>query len=91
MRRLIFALVLTILGVGFLLIAKIHAGDGNIDVPECAGTNYPIVCVTTYHKCENIGLDDACIALAQLEGQLGHSATQAPENTMSQNTVKGAE
>ena len=58
-------------------------------IPQCKNVRYPQVCQRTFEKCSGIDLDDACIAVAQLEGELGHSVTHPGESGMSQNNVKG--
>ena len=84
MRRAVIALVL----IGLLIAAVVYSQNNKIDVPGCRGTKFPEVCVDSFHKCENIGLDDACLAVAKLEGEIGHSVTHDGLSGTSQN-MKG--
>lgn len=80
---------LFIIAVIFVIVLILKSSSAaSVDVPGCRQTKYPQVCADSFHKCSNIGLDDACLAVAQLEGELGHSVTHEGLSGASQN-VKG--
>lgn len=80
---------LFIIVVFLLLWAVLASAAKPAGVPGCEKTNYPEVCVASYHKCDNIGLDDACLATAQLDGQLGYDAINGRKIPTSQNIKTG--
>lgn len=88
MKRLVISLSLVFFGIVLLFIVHVRSLD-SMNVPGCRQVKFPKVCETTFQRCSNMGLDDACLAVAQLEGEIGHSVTQVPENAMSQNTKTG--
>lgn len=51
----------------------------------CQQTKYPAICETSYAKCNTIGLDDACLAVAKLDGQLGYDSANGNQIPTSQN------
>ena len=83
--------VLFIIAAVILLFAVLAQAQSKpeVDVPGCRQTNYPEVCAVSYHKCNNIGLDDACLAVAQLDGQLGYDAANGKQIDTSQNVKTG--
>lgn len=81
-----------ILGL-ILLLWFLHqfgvVGASPIDVPGCRRVNYPKVCADSYHKCDNIGLNDACLAGAQLDGFYGYDILRNSDKVMSHNVKTG--
>lgn len=69
----------------FFLVMKSAAAAPAVDVPGCRKTNHPTVCAASYHKCDNIGLNDACLAVAQMDGYYGYDVMRNPNKVTSQN------
>jgi hypothetical protein len=78
------AFVLFVLVILYAILANASA-QNKIGVVGCRGVRYPAVCVASYHRCDNIGLNDACLAVAQLDGRLGYDAANGRTIPMSQN------
>jgi hypothetical protein len=72
-----------------LFWAVLASAQKQVDVVGCRQVNYPEVCVASYDKCNNIDLDDACLAVAQLDGQLGYDAISGRQIPTSQNIKTG--
>ena len=69
----------------FFLVIKSASAAPAVDVAGCRKVKYPAVCAASYHKCDDIGLNDACLAAAQLDGQLGYDAANGRKIPTSQN------
>lgn len=68
-----------------LLVIKSASAAPAVDVPGCRQANYPAVCAASYHKCDDIGLDDACLATAKLDGFYGYDVVTGKKIPTSQN------
>lgn len=90
MKRVLISFALLFFGLFFIWFSNRPAAQ-KIEVPGCRQVEHPQYCVEQYRKCQNLGLDDACLAVAQLEGEIGHSVTHTTEKQMSQNNIKGDE
>lgn len=88
MKKWLFLLAMVLAAIYTALNLHVFAAKA-VDVPACRQTKYPGVCADSYHKCNNIGLDDACLAIAKLEGEIGHSVTHSGLSGMSQNVKTG--
>jgi hypothetical protein len=77
-----FVLVAIVL---FFIVIKSAEAARTIDPAGCRQVNYPAVCVASYHKCDDIGLNDACLAVSQLDGQLGYDSVNGRRIPTSQN------
>jgi hypothetical protein len=80
--------VLAALALFFLVIKSADAAQ-SINPIGCRKVKYPAVCAASYQKCNDIGLDEACLALAQLDGQLGYDSVNGNQILMSQNIKTG--
>lgn len=80
----LFLALLLIVTVVILLQEK-----PKVEVPGCRQVKHPSVCLASYKRCNNIGLDEACLAVAQLDGQLGYDAVNGRQIPMSQNIKTG--
>ena len=81
---LIIAAVLAAAWIVFLAIRLASAAPA-VQPAACRQTNHPDVCAASYARCNDIGLDEACLAVAQLDGQLGYDAANGRRIPMSQN------
>ena len=83
-------LILFLIAVLLVVFLLTRAGATQ-DLPTgCAATNHPDVCAASYAKCNMIGLDDACMAVARIDGDLGHDLMSEEMQAESQN-IKSTE
>lgn len=86
-RYPLLVLILAFLAV-LIVVAMLHKKPAT-DIEGCNAVKYPKVCAVSYHKCNMIGLDAACLAVAQLDGQLGYDSVSGRQIPTSQNTITG--
>lgn len=84
-RAPLIAAVILLAAVIVFLIARAAAAVPVVEPAGCRQVNYPDVCAASYAKCDNIGLNEACLAVAQLDGQLGYDAANGRKIPTSQN------
>lgn len=70
----LFVILLVVVSVVYL--SREHAQKQDVrTVPGCREVLYPDVCSASYKRCNNIGLNDACLAVAQLDGMSQNNKT----------------
>lgn len=87
--KYVFAWTALIVFTILMVWAIMASAQKQVDVPGCRQVKYPEVCAASYHKCDNIDLDEACLAVSQLDGEIGHSFTHNANEPMSQNIKTG--
>jgi hypothetical protein len=74
MKKFIIAILIAVAIIAaFAYRANAQRPAANmVDVPACRQTAHPDVCATSFHKCDNIDLDETCLALARMDGEAGY-------------------
>jgi LysM repeat protein len=80
MKKFIIAILIAAIIAAFAYRANAQRPAANmVDVPACRQTAHPDVCATSFHKCDNIDLDETCL-LARMDGEAGYDIISAGEN-----------